>query len=223
MSESIFNFLQNVLLLNYPDDFGEKDKREWVDFVMRFQQVTGPVMAKGLEDTVFYVYNRLVSLNEVGGNPGGFGTPLDAFHRQNMETAKSRPYSLLSTSTHDTKRSEDVRARLNVLSEIPGEWQRCLSRWSRLNGKKKPVVDGRMVPHRNDEYLLYQTLLGVWPVTRMKGAEYKEFTARIRNYMVKAAREAKVDTNWSSPNVPYEEALLNLSTPSWLHPRPIPS
>ena len=208
LCESIFDFLKNVLLLNYPDDFGETDKMEWVDFVMRFQQVTGPVMAKGLEDTVFYVYNRLVSLNEVGGNPEGFGTRLDAFHGQNIETAKSRPYSLITTSTHDTKRSEDVRARLNVLSEIPGEWQRCLSRWSRLNRKKKLVVHGRMVPDRNDEYLLYQTLLGVWPANRMTVAEYEEFTARIRDYMLKATREAKVDTNWISPNVPYEEALL---------------
>lgn len=208
LCESIFDFLENVLLLNYPDDFGETDKMEWVDFVMRFQQVTGPVMAKGLEDTVFYVYNRLVSLNEVGGNPEGFGTRLDAFHGQNIETAKSRPYSLITTSTHDTKRSEDVRARLNVLSEIPGEWQRCLSRWSRLNRKKKLVVHGRMVPDRNDEYLLYQTLLGVWPANRMTVAEYEEFTARIRDYMFKASREAKVDTNWISPNVPYEEALL---------------
>lgn len=208
LSESIFDFLKNVLLLNYSDDFGKTDKMEWVDFVMRFQQVTGPIMAKGLEDTVFYVYNRLVSLNEVGGNPGGFGTHLDAFHRQNVETAKSRPYSLLTTSTHDTKRSEDVRARLNVLSEIPGEWQRCLSRWSRLNRKKKPVVDGRMVPDRNDEYLLYQTLLGVWPANRMTVAEYEEFTARIRDYMLKATREAKANTSWISPNIPYEEALL---------------
>ena len=208
LSERIFDFLRNVLLLNYPDDLGETGKREWVDFVMRFQQVTGPVMAKGLEDTVFYVYNRLVSLNEVGGDPGEFGTRLDAFHGQNIETAKSRPYSLLSTSTHDTKRSEDVRARLNVLSEIPDEWQRCLSRWSRLNGKKKPLVDGRMVPDRNDEYLFYQTLLGVWPVNRMTVAAQAEFAARIRDYMLKAAREAKVDTNWISPNIPYEEALL---------------
>ncbi|MGZ3613329.1 MAG: malto-oligosyltrehalose synthase [Thermodesulfobacteriota bacterium] len=208
LCESIFDFLKNVLLLNYPDDFGKTDKMEWVDFVMRFQQVTGPVMAKGLEDTVFYVYNRLISLNEVGGDPEGFGTRLDAFHGQNIETAQSRPYSLITTSTHDTKRSEDVRARLNVLSEIPGEWQRCLSRWSRLNRKKKLVVHGRMVPDRNDEYLLYQTLLGVWPANRMTAAEYEEFTARIRDYMLKATREAKVDTNWISPNVPYEEALL---------------
>ena len=208
LCESIFDFLKNVLLLNYPDDFGETDRMEWVDFVMRFQQVTGPVMAKGLEDTVFYVYNRLISLNEVGGDPEGFGTRLDAFHGQNIETAKSRPYSLITTSTHDTKRSEDVRARLNVLSEIPGEWQRCLSRWSRLNRKKKLVVHGRMVPDRNEEYLLYQTLLGVWPANRMTAAEYEEFTARIRDYMLKATREAKVDTNWISPNVPYEEALL---------------
>ena len=208
LSESIFDFLKNVLLLNYPDDVGERDKMEWLEFVMRFQQVTGPVMAKGLEDTVFYVYNRLVSLNEVGGDPEQFGTRLDAFHGRNIETTKSRPYSLITTSTHDTKRSEDVRARLNVLSEIPDEWQRCLSRWSRLNRKKKLVLHGRMLPNRNDEYLLYQTLLGVWPVNQMTAAEHQEFTARIRDYMLKAVREAKVDSNWISPNIPYEEALL---------------
>ena len=126
LSATIFDFLQDVLLLKYPEDFGETDKMEWLDFVMRFQQVTGPVMAKGLEDTVFYVYNRFVSLNEVGGNPERFGTPLDAFHGQNIERAKSWPHGLIATSTHDTKRSEDVRARLNVLSEIPDEWRHCL-------------------------------------------------------------------------------------------------
>ena len=208
LGERIFDFLKSILLLNYPVDFGETDKLEWADFVMRFQQVSGPVMAKGLEDTVFYVYNRLVSLSEVGGDPEPFGTRLEVFHKRNMETAKSRPYSLITTSTHDTKRSEDVRARINVLSEVPDEWQRGLSRWSRLNRKKKPVVHGRAVPGRNDEYLLYQTLLGVWPVNRMNVAEHEAFTARIRDYMVKATREAKVDTSWISPNVAYEEALL---------------
>ncbi|HME45667.1 MAG TPA: malto-oligosyltrehalose synthase [Syntrophorhabdales bacterium] len=209
LSESIFDFLKNVLLLNYPDDFGETDKMEWVSFAMRFQQVTGPVMAKGVEDTVLYVYNRFLSLNEVGGNPAGFGTALETFQAQNMDTTRSRPYSLITTSTHDTKRSEDVRARLNVLSEIPGEWDRCLSRWSRLNRKKKPVVDGQMVPDRNEEYLLYQTLLGVWPTIRMVSVEYGEFTQRIRDYMLKATREAKINSSWINPDASYEKALLN--------------
>jgi (1->4)-alpha-D-glucan 1-alpha-D-glucosylmutase len=208
LCESIFDFLKNVLLLNYPDDFGEADKMEWVDFAMRFQQVTGPVMAKGVEDTVFYIYNRLLSLNEVGGNPEGFGTALETFHAQNIETTRSRPYSLITASTHDTKRSEDVRARLNVLSEIPGEWHRCLSSWSKMNRKRKPVVEGQMVPDRNEEYFLYQTLLGVWPTTRMAFADHREFTRRIRDYMLKATREAKSNSSWINPDASYENALL---------------
>ncbi len=208
LSATIFDFLQEVLLLNYPEDFGEKDKTEWLDFVMRFQQISGPVMAKGLEDTVFYVYNRLVSLNEVGGNPEWFGTTLDAFHGQNMERIKVWPHGLIATSTHDTKRSEDVRARLNLLSEIPDEWRHHLARWSRINKKKKSMVDGRGVPDRNEEYLLYQTLLGVWPLRPMDGSEYEVFENRIKDYMLKAAREAKVNSSWISPNLPYEDALL---------------
>ncbi|MDI6891062.1 MAG: malto-oligosyltrehalose synthase [Thermodesulfovibrionales bacterium] len=137
ISESIFNFLRDVLLLKFPEDFGEEDKEEWLDFVMRFQQITGPVMAKGLEDTAFYVYNRLVSLNEVGGSPERFGTPLETFHGQNIERSKFWPHALITTSTHDSKRSEDVRARINVLSEIPDEWKEYLTRWSRLNKKKE--------------------------------------------------------------------------------------
>ena len=208
LSATIFDFLQEVLLLNYPEDFVEKDKMEWLDFVMRFQQVSGPVMAKGLEDTVFYVYNRFVSLNEVGGSPERFGTPLDAFHGQNIERIKSWPCSLSTTSTHDTKRSEDVRARLNVLSEIPDEWRHHLARWSRINKKKKSMVDGQPVPDRNEEYLFYQTLLGVWPVRPMNGTEYEVFEKRIKDYMLKAAREAKANSSWISPNTPYEDALL---------------
>jgi (1->4)-alpha-D-glucan 1-alpha-D-glucosylmutase len=115
LSTTIFDFLQSILLLSTPAHFKEPDRMEWLDFVMRFQQVTGPLMAKGLEDTVFYVYNRFVSLNEVGGNPERFGTPLDTFHGQNIERNKFWPHGLITTSTHDTKRGEDVRARLNIL------------------------------------------------------------------------------------------------------------
>ena len=207
LSESIFDFVKNVMLLDYPEGLAEGDRTEWGDFAMRLQQVTGPVMAKGLEDTAFYVYNRLVSLNEVGGNPEGFGTSIDAFHAQNVETAVSRPYALIATSTHDTKRSEDVRARLNVLSEMPGEWHRCLSRWSRLNRKKKPAACGRPVPDRNEEYLLYQTLLGVWPTSPMTDTDFEGLKRRIRDYMVKAVREAKVNSSWTNPDTLYEEAL----------------
>ena len=208
MSATIFDFLQKVLLLQYPEKFQETDRMEWLDFVRRFQQVTGPVMAKGVEDTVFYVYNRFVSLNEVGGNPERFGTPLDAFHGQNIERAKSWPNAFLATSTHDTKRSEDVRARLNVLSEIPDEWRQCVARWSRVNKRKKTMIEGQQAPDRNEEYLLYQVLVGTWPLYEMADREYEIFKRRIREYMIKAAREAKANTSWISPNVFYEETLL---------------
>ncbi len=140
INESIFNFLKDVLLLKYPAEFGNDDKREWLDFAMRFQQITGPVTAKGIEDTTFYVYNRLISLNEVGGSPDRFGTPLETFHGQNIERSKLSPYTLNATSTHDSKRSEDVRARINVLTEIPEEWRQCLIRWRRINKKRGPYV-----------------------------------------------------------------------------------
>jgi (1->4)-alpha-D-glucan 1-alpha-D-glucosylmutase len=207
-SATIFDFLEDVLLLHYPDSFTEADRAEWLDFVMRFQQITGPVMAKGVEDTACYVYNRFLSLNEVGGNPERFGTPLETFHGQNIERTKFWPYAMIATATHDTKRGEDVRARLNVLSEIPDEWRQAVLRWSRINKKKKTMIDGQWVPDRNEEYLLYQTLLGVWPLYPMDDGDYEAFKQRIREYMLKAAREAKVNTSWISVNAPYEEALL---------------
>ena len=208
ISESIFDFLKDVLLLNYQEHFKEDDRKEWLDFVMRFQQNTGPVMAKGIEDTAFYIYNRLVSLNEVGGSPDRFGTPLETFHGQNIERNKFWPHALIATSTHDTKRSEDVRARINVLSEIPDEWKECLIRWNRLNKKKKPVIDGMAVPDRNEEYLLYQTLIGAWPVEPMNESGYEVFKNRIKDYMLKAIREAKVNTSWINPNTIYEDAMM---------------
>lgn len=208
ISGSIFDFLKDVLLLHYRESTREPDKKEWVDFTMRFQQITGPVMAKGLEDTAFYVYNRLVSLNEVGGSPERFGTSLDAFHGKNIERLKFWPHALIATATHDTKRSEDVRARINVISELPEEWRKCLLTWRRLNRKKKPVVDGQKVPDRNEEYLLYQTLAGAWPLEEMDEAGFGQFTGRIREYMLKASREAKINTSWINPNSMYEDALM---------------
>ncbi|OGW52239.1 MAG: malto-oligosyltrehalose synthase [Nitrospirae bacterium RBG_13_43_8] len=207
ISGFIFDFLKDVLLLNYSERFSDADKKEWVDFAMRFQQITGPVMAKGLEDTAFYVYNRLVSLNEVGGSPDRFGTALETFHGKNIERIKFWPNALIATSTHDTKRSEDVRARINVLSETPEEWWKCLINWRRLNKKKKPVVEGQRVPDENEEYLLYQTLIGVWPAGSVDEAEYDVLRKRIKDYMLKAIREAKVNTSWISPNAIYEDAL----------------
>ncbi len=209
VSGSIFDFLKDVLLLNIPEELEENDKYAWLDFTMKFQQITGPVMAKGLEDTAFYTFNRLLSLNEVGGNPDRFGLSLEAFHGQNIERIKFRPHSLIATSTHDTKRSEDVRARINVLSEIPQKWKECLARWGRNNRKMKKIVDGRPAPHRNEEYLLYQTLIGAWPVSPMNEKEYEVFKTRIKDYMLKAAREAKVNTSWINPDAVYEDSLMD--------------
>jgi (1->4)-alpha-D-glucan 1-alpha-D-glucosylmutase len=208
LSATIFDFLEDVLLLRYSRDFSEADRMEWLDFVMRFQQITGPIMAKGVEDTTFYIYNRFVSLNEVGGYPERFGTPLETFHGQNIERTKFWPCAMITTETHDTKRSEDVRARLAVLSEIPHEWRESVIRWGRMNKKKKSFIEGLGIPDRNEEYLLYQTLVGVWPIDPMSEAEYEIFKARIREYMLKAVREAKVNTSWISPNLPYEENLM---------------
>ena len=207
ISRFIFDFLKDVLLLNIPEELEENDKYEWLDFAMKFQQITGPVMAKGLEDTAFYAFTRLVSLNEVGGHAERFGLSLEAFHGQNIERLKSWPRSLITTSTHDTKRSEDVRARINVLSEIPREWKECLMKWSRHNKKKKKIIDGRAVPDRNEEYLFYQTIIGAWPVNSMDEKEYEVFKNRIRDYMLKAIREAKINTSWINPDTVYEDTL----------------
>lgn len=220
LSMTVFRFLENVLLLRYPEHFNEADKMEWLDFVMRFQQMTSPIMAKGVEDTAFYVYNRFVSLNEVGGNPERFGTPLDTFHGMNIERTKFWPYAMITTMTHDTKRSEDVRARLGVLSEMPNEWKECIIRWSRINKKLKSVIDGQWVPDRNEEYLLYQTLIGVWPIHPMNETDHDIFKNRIKGYMLKAVREAKVNTSWVSPNMPYEENLVKF-VDALLSPSPI--
>ena len=175
---------------------------------MRFQQIAAPIMAKGIEDTAFYVYNRFVSLNEIGGSPDRFGTPLEILHGQNIERMKFWPHALIATSTHDTKRSEDVRARLSVLSEIPAQWQERIRKWSRLNKRSRITVDGRIAPDRNEEYLLYQTLIGSWPVGRMENPEYEAFKKRIKDYMLKAMREAKVNTSWISTDTVYEDAIM---------------
>jgi len=213
---SIYDFLRDILLLRYPDTLDPEAREEQRTFVMKFQQLTGPVMAKGMEDTAFYIYNRLTSLNEVGGEPQRFGTTVPAFHRQNQERLRDWPAAMLATSTHDTKRSEDVRARISVLSELPEQWRTALTRWSRWNRRKKIDVDGKPAPQRNEEYLLYQTLLGVWPFeTKDNGALLSssvvrpspEFVERIQDYMVKAIREAKVNTSWLNPNTNYDEAV----------------
>ncbi|MBP1748799.1 MAG: treY, partial [Deltaproteobacteria bacterium] len=207
INESIFRFMKNVLLLGYNPDMTEDERSSWLKFTMKFQQITGPVMAKGVEDTAFYVYNRLVSLNEVGGNPDRFGTLLDTFHGQNIERLKNWPFALIASSTHDTKRSEDVRARISVLSEIPGEWRQHIILWTKINRKKKILVNNRQVPDRNEEYLLYQTLIGTWPLGEITDEQHEAYKVRIKQYMSKAVKEAKVNMSWINPNSMYEEAL----------------
>ena len=212
IDESVLDFLRDILLTppapveSWEDEDGPATRLEdRPRFSMKFQQLTGPVMAKGLEDTAFYQYNRLVSLNEVGGNPGQFGLPVAAFHRENGQRQRRWPRAMLTTSTHDTKRGEDVRARINVLSELPPAWRAAINRWTRLNRKQKQRLEGRAAPDRNDEFLLYQTLIGTWPGTGRRRPTAR-YVARIVAYMQKATREAQVHTSWLSPNESYEAA-----------------
>ncbi len=203
----LFDFVKDTLLLKNLERFRLEDRRWVSDFVMRFQQVTGPVMAKAVEDTAFYVYNRLLSLNEVGGEPEEFGVSLETFHRQNRARQKRWPHSMLTLTTHDTKRSEDVRARINVLSEIPEDWKSALDRWSLVNAPRKTKVDGELAPDANAEYLLYQTLLGTWPVEALTAEAFADYRQRMAAYMQKAIKEAKVHTSWVNPNEPYDRAV----------------
>ncbi len=194
-SNAVFDFLRDILLLRDRGSNGDADVyRLTLHFVLKFQQLTGPVMAKGVEDTVFYVYNRFVSLNEVGSAPKLFGQPLSEFHRGNQVRAEQWQSSMLATSTHDTKRGEDVRARLNVLSEMPKEWSQQVLSWRRANKRKKKILgDGRSVPDRNEEYLLYQTLIGAWPLRMRTEEEHEQFLQRMIDYMSKAVHEAKLN------------------------------
>jgi (1->4)-alpha-D-glucan 1-alpha-D-glucosylmutase len=198
-------FIEKFLLLRFDDYLGEQDKNAWIDFVMRFQQFTGPLMAKGFEDTVLYIYNRLLSLNEVGGNPDIFGISLHTFHEWITKKALLWPCTMNATATHDTKRGEDVRARINVLSEIPQEWGRYVQAWGRMNRKKKEKLKGVPVPERNDEYFLYQTLIGALPFEQK---DYPLFMERLKTYLIKAVREAKVHTAWLKPDTTYEDAFV---------------
>jgi (1->4)-alpha-D-glucan 1-alpha-D-glucosylmutase len=199
------------LLLKLPDEEDLRQPGSVTEFAMRFQQFTGPVMAKGLEDTSFYIYNRLVSLNEVGGDPRRFGVSVPAFHWNNRERASQSPHAMLNTSTHDSKRSEDVRSRINVLSEVPDVWQQMVKRWSRMNRSKKQKLDVMFAPSKNDEYALYQILIGAWPFQdgEDEGSIMAEFSRRVEAYMIKAVREAKVHSSWINPNSQYEDATVS--------------
>src|SRR5438132_6547724 len=184
---------------------------------MKFQQITAPITAKGIEDTAFFRFNRLLSLNEVGGEPGGYGAGVRAFHADSEYRVRRWPHEMLATSTHDTKRSEDVRARLNVLSEMSTPWREAVRRWSRFNRSRRRELEGLPAPSPNDEYHFYQTLFGSWPLEEpdAAAAAYRE---RIEAYMIKAAREAKLRTSWTETDAAYEEALLQFVR-SALEPR----
>jgi (1->4)-alpha-D-glucan 1-alpha-D-glucosylmutase len=216
---SVFHFFQNILLLHGKTG-AEIDPKE-LYFALKFQQLTGPVMAKGVEDTTFYVYNRFLSSNDVGSSAEAFGIGLEEFHEGNRERLKVSPDAMLATSTHDTKRSEDVRNRLNVLSEMTYMWPSYVRRWMRLNARhRRTLEDGRVVPSANEEYFLYQTLIGAWPWRMRKDEnggratglgvppeDREEFVRRIQQYMTKALSEAKVNLSWTNPNPAYIEAM----------------
>jgi (1->4)-alpha-D-glucan 1-alpha-D-glucosylmutase len=207
VSDSVFNFIQNVLLLEHPEGLDSSHRAERQMFVMRFQQLTAPVMAKGVEDTAFYRYYPLASLNEVGGSPDRFGVSVSSFHRRNAIRGELWPNSMNASSTHDTKRSEDVRARINVLSEMPKDWYRAIRRWREMNRQWKTRVDNVIAPDANEEYLLYQTLVGTWPLLGMGAEEHAAYLERIQNYMRKSVHEAKTHSSWISPNAEYDKAL----------------
>jgi len=204
---SIFDFIYRVLLLQYPQGISEQEKAIRDNFVMQFQQLTSPVMAKGVEDTAFYRYYPLSSLNEVGADFYSFGISIDAFHEKNRERLESWPYTMTTTSTHDTKRSKDVRMRINVLSEMPEEWMNAINRWSVLNEQHKGKESDEPVPDANEEYLLYQILVGTWPLYPMDPVAHVQYMNRILNYMDKAVKEAKINTSWINPNRSYEKKV----------------
>src|SRR5580693_500208 len=207
---SIFDFVSEVLLTSIAEGHDPAYRNAVTSFAMKFQQFTGPVMAKGLEDTAFYRYHRLVSLNEVGSDLHRFGTTAPEFHLANQDRLRCWPHTMLTTSTHDSKRAEDVRARINVLSELSGLWRIRVREWKRFNRNHKRRVNGRPAPSPNDEYLLYQTLLGAWPSQEMNNSEDRNnFCERIENYMLKAIREAKQNTSWINRNAEYETAVTS--------------
>jgi len=207
LDAELFAFVRDVLLLERPLQLDTDGLQERDLFVGRFQQVTGPVAAKGVEDTFFYRHVPLASLAEVGGDPQQPTTTVTEFHRRCEERQRLWPRSLLATTTHDTKRSEDVRARLSILSEIPGPWRTSVERWSRWNRRHRREVDGEPAPSRADEWLFYQSLLGVWPLETPSDEEWGTLTSRLLEYLQKATHEAKVRTSWINPNSAYDEGV----------------
>jgi (1->4)-alpha-D-glucan 1-alpha-D-glucosylmutase len=228
------DFLGEVLLLINDGGLPQHELYERVNFVQRFQQLSGPAAAKGIEDTALYIYVPLVSLNEVGGEPwhandqssieSGDSAPspvntasrVDRLHESNIERVGTHPQSMLCVTTHDTKRTADVRARLDVLSEIPQLWSELARRWHRLNRPHQSRVGGGRAPDAETEYLIYQTVVGIWPAPAVGRSDQlptletlKELSARVEQYMLKAVREAKTHTSWTNNNQPYEDAVAS--------------
>jgi (1->4)-alpha-D-glucan 1-alpha-D-glucosylmutase len=204
---SVFDFLRDVLLCEDSVCRTDALRRAVLEFAMKFQQVTSPVAAKGVEDTAFYRYNALLALNEVGADPRRFSYSNVAIHQENLERARAWPHSMLATSTHDTKRSEDARARIAVISELPELWRHHLTRWTRVNRTKRMHLANSFAPTRNDEYLIYQSLTGIWPGKGQEQESLQTIVERLQAYVIKAAREAKRSTSWMNPDTDYENGL----------------
>lgn len=205
VSASAFDFLGEVLLGQDPESLTDRERVERRDFVLRFQELTGPVAAKGVEDTALFRYFPLLSLNEVGGAPARFGTSVDEFHEQMEERARVHPAALSATSTHDTKRAEDNRARISTISEMPEAWIAAVTEWRELAKPMKTTLNGVAVPDVDDEYYIYQTIVGAWPL-EPDGGRSPEFSSRVQGAIEKAIKEAKRHTSWIHPNPGYEEA-----------------
>jgi (1->4)-alpha-D-glucan 1-alpha-D-glucosylmutase len=208
LEPSMFAFIRQTLLPQKHAGLSEEEYQRRVKFAMKFQQYTGPVQAKGVEDTAFYRYSPLLSLNEVGGEPARFGRSVAEFHELNRKRREHWPLSMLCTSTHDTKRGEDARSRISVLSEIPDDFRSELSRWGRLNARLKTLVRGDPAPDRANEYLYYQALLGAWP-TDVPDGPPPQFVERMQDYMQKAVKEEKIHASWIHPNPQYDDAVSN--------------
>jgi len=225
--KTVFDFLHAALSTDLAQGPSLYNRREVRRLAMKVQQYTGPVAAKGIEDTAFYRYNRLISLNEVGGVPTRFGTSVAAFHRTNQESARRWPTGMLATATHDTKRGEDARVRIDALSEMPLAWSRRARRWAALNQRNKTVVGEVPAPSANDEYLYYQALVGAWPAEfhgadTLDPAVIADFRARMQQFMIKAVREAKTHSSWINPGSDYEDALNRFVERSLEAERPNP-
>jgi (1->4)-alpha-D-glucan 1-alpha-D-glucosylmutase len=207
IERSIFDFLSGILFGQFPENLDEAGREEHMRFVLKFQQCTGPIMAKGLEDTAFYIYNRLVALNEVGGEPQHFGASIESFHHRCKQRLRDFPHAMLATTTHDTKRGEDVRMRIAAISELSDAWRKNLRRWSTLNHRAKRPIEDSLSPDPNEEYLLYQTLLGTWPELFNDRGHHSGYVQRIQDYMIKAIKEAKINSSWIQPQEEWEDGV----------------